>query len=124
MNSSKQITKKYPAIWLQNRMKKLREMEQNRKRTTLEVDNALNKLMKRYSWDEAYLFGSVVKKRRYRHGSDVDIAISGLNKFDYYAFVGDISELLNKRVDVVLLEECRFRQSIMEKGIRWSPKKK
>ena len=99
-------------------------MEQKRKRTTHEIDHALEKLMKRYSWDEAYIFGSVAKTGKFHSGSDVDIALSGLNKFDYYAFVGDISELLNKRVDVVLLEECSFRRSIMKKGIKWRPKKK
>ncbi len=98
-------------------------MEQNRKRTTREIDNALNKLMEHFTWDEVYMFGSVVRTGKYRPGSDIDIALSGLNKFDYYAFIGDISELLNKRVDVVLLEECRFRKSIMEKGTKWTRKK-
>ncbi len=100
------------------------ELEQHRQRMIHDVDQALKKLNKRYSWDEAYIFGSVVKTGKYRPGSDVDIALSGLNKFDYYAFVGAISELLNRRVDVVLLEECRFSRSIMEKGIKWSWKKR
>jgi predicted nucleotidyltransferase len=120
----KSTPKKYPAIWLKNRMNKQSEREQRRLHTVHEVDRALKKLMKSYAWDEAYMFGSLAKTGQYRPGSDVDIALSGLNKFDYYAFVGDISEMLNKRVDVVLLEECRFRKAIMEKGIKWSPKKK
>lgn len=99
-------------------------MEQNRKLTTREIEQALEKLMKRYVWDEAYIFGSITRTGKYHPGSDVDIALSGLNKFDYYAFVGDISELLNKQVDVVLLEECSFSRSILEKGIRWNLKKK
>jgi len=120
----KATTKKYPAIWLKTRLEKQRQMEQKRQLTTQEIDQALEKLMKRYAWDEAYIFGSVASTGKYHSGSDVDIALSGLNKFDYYAFVGDISELLNKQVDVVLLEECRFRRSVLEKGIKWSPKKK
>ena len=121
MNSS---TPKYPAVWYNNRKKKQREMEQNRQRTIQEIDRALQQLIQRYSWDDAYIFGSVANAGKYRTDSDVDIALSGLDKFDYYAFIGDISELLSKRVDVVLLEECRFSRSIMEKGIKWSPKKK
>jgi len=99
-------------------------MEQHRQRTIQEIDRALKQLIQRYSWDDAYIFGSVANAGKYRTDSDVDIALSGLDKFDYYAFVGDISELLNKRVDVVLLEECHFRKAIMEKGVKWNPKKK
>ena len=116
--------KKYPAVWLKNRLKIQTEHEQHRLDTVHEIDRALKKLIKRYSWDEAFIFGSVAKTGKYHTGSDVDIALSGLNKFDYYAFVGDISKLLNKRVDVVLLEECRFSKSIIEKGIKWSPQKR
>mgnify|MGYP001815031584 FL=1 len=87
------------------------------------VNEALNHLAKRYAWDEAYLFGSVTSTGRYKSASDVDIAVSGLDTLDYFAFIGDISELMNKQVDVVRLEECRFSQSIISKGIKWTRKK-
>ena len=116
--------KEYPALWLKNRKRIQSERERHRLEIVAKIDQALKKLVKRYSWDEAFIFGSVANAGKYHPGSDVDIALSGLNKFDYYAFVGDISELLNKRVDVVLLEECRFSKSIVEKGIKWSPKKR
>ena len=83
---------------------------------------ALSSLEKKYQWDEVYLFGSIVLEGRFRQNSDIDIAVLGLKKFDYYKFIGEISDLLNKRVDVVLLEECHFAQFIKEKGIKWNPK--
>ena len=120
MNSS---ATKYPIVWHQRRQKKYQQKEQTRLNTIDAIKKALNHLEERYTWDDAYIFGSVASTGRYGSTSDVDIAVSGLDTLDYYAFIGDISELLNKRVDVVRLEECRFAQSIISKGIKWTRKK-
>jgi predicted nucleotidyltransferase len=114
---------KYPLTWYQGRQKKYHQLEQMRLNSIDGVREALNQLEERYTWNDAYIFGSVTSAGRYRSASDVDIALSGLNTLDYFAFIGDISELLNKRVDVVRLEECRFSQSIISKGIKWTRKK-
>ena len=87
-----------------------------------QVEDTLRTLEKKYQWDEAYLFGSIVLEGRYRQKSDIDIALLGLKKYDYFKFIGEISDLLNRRVDVVLLEECHFAQFIKEKGIKWNRK--
>ena len=120
MNSK---AKKYPPVWHQKRQRKYHQFEQARLNSLEAIDEALNQLVKRYTWDEAYIFGSVASKGRYKSGSDVDIALSGLDTLDYFAFIGDISELMNKQVDVVRLEECRFSQSIISKSIKWTRKK-
>ena len=114
---------KFPHVWLQGRQKKFQQREQARLNTMNAIKKALNHLEERYTWDDAYIFGSVATEGRYRSASDVDIALSGLDTLDYFAFIGDISELLNKSVDVVRLEECRFSQSIITKGIKWTRKK-
>ena len=87
-----------------------------------QINRVLSKLEKKYYWDEAYLFGSVAHKGKFRRNSDIDIAVSGLNCLEHYAFTGEISDLLDKRVDVVLLEECRFAKSIKKKGLKWNRK--
>ena len=114
---------KYPHVWYQGRQKKFQQREQARVSTIDAIKKALNHLEEQYTWDDAYIFGSVASTGRYRSESDVDIALSGLDTLDYFAFIGDISELLNKRVDVVRLEECRFSQSIISKGIKWTRRK-
>ena len=96
-------------------------LEKLRNRLIDEVKNVLEKLEKKYRWDEAYIFGSLIQKNKFQSHSDVDIALLGLNKFDHYAFVGDISEMLNREVDVIRLEECQFSESIIHKGIRCRP---
>ena len=90
--------------------------------TLQQVEEALRGLEKKYRWDEAYLFGSIVLEGRFGRNSDIDIAVSGLKKFDYYEFIGEISDLLDKHVDVVLLVECHFAHFIREKGLKWSHK--
>ena len=87
-----------------------------------QAKEALNSLEKKYQWDEAYLFGSLILEGRFRQNSDIDIAVLGLKKYDYYKFIGEISDLLNRRVDVVLLEECAFAHFIKKKGIKWNNK--
>ena len=93
-------------------------MERLRQELIDEVKNVLETLQKKYRWDDAYIFGSLAKRDKFHTKSDVDIALSGLDKFDHFAFIGDISEMLNREVDVIRLEECHFPQSIVNRGIR------
>jgi predicted nucleotidyltransferase len=111
-----------PDLWHKSILKKKVDQEKNRIEVLRQVKEALNILEKKYQWEEAYLFGSIVTEGRFRRNSDVDIAVSGLKKFDYYEFIGEISDLLNKRVDVVLLEECQLAPFIKEKGVKWNRK--
>ena len=122
--NQKQKTPRYPQIWLSSQKRAAKQMEALRSEAAKAVADALETLYPKYRWHTAFLFGSVTKKERFGHRSDIDIAVSGLNTFDYYAFVGELSDLLNRPVDVVLLEECRFSKSIIEKGKQWIPQRK
>ena len=115
-------TTTFPDLWHKSILKKKADQEKIRIADLQQVEDTLRSLEKKYQWDEAYLFGSIVLEGRYRQKSDIDIALLGLKKYDYYKFIGEISDLLNKRVDVVLLEECRFAQFIKDKGLKWNRK--
>jgi predicted nucleotidyltransferase len=112
-----------PFVWLNDLQARHARLERHRQKLVAEVQRALAELQKKYQWDEAYICGSVSKKNRFQSHSDVDIALSGLNKFDHYAFTGDISDLLNRDVDVIRLEDCDFSNSIKMRGIQCSPNK-
>ena len=112
----------FPARWHKSILKRQADQEEMRIALIEKINRVLSKLEKKYYWDEAYLFGSVAQKGKFRRNSDIDIAVSGLNSLEHYAFTGEISELLDKRVDVVLLEECRFAKSIKKKGLKWNRK--
>ena len=111
-----------PDLWHKSILKKQADQEKMRFVVLRKVEDALSCLEKKYQWDEVYLFGSIIQEGRFGRDSDIDIALLGLRKYDYYKFIGEISDLLNTRVDVVLLEECHFAQFIKEKGIKWNPK--
>ena len=105
--------------WLQDEQAELEELRQS---ILQKIDKTLKLLGKKYQWDETYLFGSVAQKGKFKQNSDIDIAISGLNKLEHYAYTGDISALLDRRVDIVLLEDCPFAESIKEIGLKWNCK--
>ena len=115
-------TAKFPHLWYKSILKKQDDQEKLRIAALQQVEEALRGLEKKYRWDEAYLFGSIVLEGRFGRNSDIDIGVLGLNKYDYYEFVGEISDLLDKHVDVVLLEECHFAHFIKEKGLKWNRK--
>lgn len=112
------------SLWLQSARQQEKELERTRKRVLRELDEALETLTERYTWETLYVFGSLIKEGGFTPGSDVDIALGGLNKFDYYTFVGDISSLLNRTVDVINLEECPFVNSVISRGVKWTSKKR
>ena len=112
------------SLWLQSARQQEKELERTRKRVLRELDEALETLTERYTWETLYVFGSLIKEGGFTPRSDVDIVLGGLNKFDYYAFVGDISSLLNRTVDVINLEECPFVNSVISRGVKWTSKKR
>ena len=114
----------YPHFWHKSILNKQADQEKKRIAVLRQAKEALNSLEKKYQWDEAYLFGSLTLEGKFRQNSDIDIAVLGLKKYDYYKFIGEISDLLNERVDVVLLEECSFAHFIKKKGIKWNRKSK
>ena len=114
----------YPDFWHKSILNKQADQEKKRIAVLRQAKEALNSLEKKYQWDEAYLFGSLTLEGKFRQNSDIDIAVLGLKKYDYYKFIGEISDLLNERVDVVLLEECSFAHFIKKKGIKWNRKSK
>ena len=111
-----------PPRWKKAIMERQADQEKLRTSVLQEVSLALKTIGNKYHWDEAYLFGSVAQKEKFRRNSDIDLAVSGLNKFDHYAFLAELSDLLEKSIDVVLLEECPFAESIKEKGLKWNRK--
>ena len=66
------------------------------------------------------VFGSLAKPLGFNRHSDVDLALevepSGMSA---HALASVLLERLGRRVDVVLLGECRFAEKIRREGIPW-----
>lgn len=110
------------SIWLNAQEEKKKRREDFRQATLHDVDRALKELSKKYVWASLYIFGSLLRPGMFGRDSDVDIAVKGLRKTDYYAFVAEFSNLLGRDADVVNLEECGFGETIVSRGLKWKPK--
>jgi len=109
-------------IWKKLNKQRLELAETERINTYKKTIQALERLSAHYLWDDIYFFGSLLKKGRFSKRSDVDIGIKGLNKYDHFKFVADLSSYLERNVDVIRLEDCHFSKKIIERGVRWNKK--
>jgi predicted nucleotidyltransferase len=68
------------------------------------------------------VFGSLMKRDCFSEVSDVDLAIetepAGMTVYRLTSLLG---ERLGRRIDVVPLSECRFRDRILREGEAWMP---
>lgn len=69
--------------------------------------------------DEAILFGSVVRPGRFSAHSDVDVAVPDLEARLYFALMGHLEEGLERDINLVLIDICRFADTIRRTGLRW-----
>jgi predicted nucleotidyltransferase len=78
----------------------------------------LESLSKKYNFDEAYIFGSLVKKGHYRENSDIDIGVKGLEYKYFFSFMGELITSLGREIDLVRIEGTKLAKKIKE-GILW-----
>lgn len=65
-----------------------------------------------------YITGSLIHPDRYHENSDIDIAVTGMPESSYFTCLFELSMLLNKDVEIIELENCRFRQKIESTGLK------
>jgi predicted nucleotidyltransferase len=108
------------SLWKRSNKKRHRDWEAYRLTVFNQLWNVLTVMSEKYQWNTLVIFGSLIREGCFSPSSDIDIGVSGLNKFSHYSFVSELSSMLNHDVDVILLEECSFAQSIVSKGIIWT----
>jgi predicted nucleotidyltransferase len=96
------------------------DREEKRLQTLFALKEILSDLAPKYDFSRAYIFGSVVKKGRFRYESDVDIAVFDLKNENFFRLMSDISNSLGREVDLYQIEIDEFlRKTIEETGILW-----
>ena len=111
------------SIWRRASIKEKQVLEQQRLQVLDDVLQAISHLSRLYNWDDLYIFGSVTKSGQFTEISDIDIGIKGLDKLLHYRFTADFSGILDRKVDVVRLEDCSFADVIRTRGVRWKKEK-
>ena len=71
---------------------------------------------------EVWVFGSVIQPGAFRESSDVDLALrEEPADISSYRLQSLLEEGLGRPVDIVLLPESRFAETILREGQRWTP---
>jgi len=105
----------------------LKRIERKKEKKRLELlkktQKALNILYHKRPFKKAYIFGSILKKKKFYYDSDIDIAILGLKDEDFFYFMSQASDLLGRNVDIIQLEKHRLKDKIIKEGLLWSRQK-
>lgn len=101
--------------------KQKQHRETVRQKTLATVLDALAELAQQVPFQEAFLFGSLVRPYAFKAESDVDIAFAQLSNEAFFFTSAFLSRRLGREVDVVQLEQAgRIRATILKEGIRWT----
>jgi predicted nucleotidyltransferase len=94
-----------------------------RQQTITEVFAVLERLSQRVTFDQAFLFGSLVRPYTFYDHSDIDIGFVNLHDDQIFWVIAFLSRQLGRDVDVVQLEKAgRIRAKILQEGIPWMKK--
>ena len=93
--------------------------EEKRQELLQKTIKALSSLSRKFPFQAAYIFGSILKRKRFYYDSDIDIAVAGLAGKDFFSFMAKAAEILGRDVDVVQIESHRLKDKIVEEGLFW-----
>jgi predicted nucleotidyltransferase len=105
------------SLWEANLTEKYRQREAHRGQILAEAIQALQTYFSGKRVRKVFLIGSILQLERFYTFSDVDIAVEGLEE-DYFETLVELEELLDRTVDLIEMEACRFKQEIPEQGRR------
>lgn len=109
---------------LDEALRRKRDLQESERKGKLqEVFSVLDMFEKFFSFKEIYLFGSLNRAGHFAPESDFDIAVEGLAIEDFVPALSFLSSKLGRDVDLICLENCRFRDKILKEGIRWKKQK-
>jgi len=97
----------------------LEHAEREKERLTIlnRAETLLADYFKNKKVHRAFLVGSILEEGNFYPFSDIDVLVEGL-RGDYFKTVTEVEGLLNRTVDVIEGERCRFIISLEQKGRR------
>ena len=105
------------SLWEKSLEAEYRRREQERLRVLSGVKDRMAAFFPGKRVKAVYLTGSLLQEGKFYAFSDVDIAVEGLEE-DYFSVLAALEDLLDRQVDLIELESCRFGQAIRESGLR------
>lgn len=100
-----------------------RQRFENRERGRREARRLLREVLDRTSPGQCvFVYGSLTRPGKFTGESDIDLALeSEPCEMTIYQLISLLSEGMGRRVDVLLLDECRFKDKILREGELWTP---
>jgi predicted nucleotidyltransferase len=113
----------FPTPILDHALADLRQQnEQQRLATCDRVLTWLDAVGQQYGIDKAYIFGSLTRAYRFTKRSDVDVAVEAIDSESFFPAMAELSEQVEREVDLVELSKCPFADRIRQQGIEWRQK--
>ncbi len=112
---------KYTTDLLDKTIEKRRKaLEELRLKLIEKVCKVLDKLAMEIPFEEAYLFGSILKPGKFIKDSDIDIGFVGLKDIHFFRAMSFLSNELGVDIDIVQLEGHRLADKVKKKGLKWT----
>jgi len=99
--------------------RKRQDREKLRRETIQQLTRAIPPLAKSYGIERVFLFGSAIKPGRFHERSDVDVAVYGLDKKDYFSFMAALGGVISRDVDVVHIEDDDAKKLLRKSSLLW-----
>jgi len=104
------------SLWESINKQKYLKKEELRKFFLQKTAGTLQSFFKTKNVKRVYIVGSLLNEGQFTEYSDIDIAVEGLQE-DYFAVMTRLEDLLDREVDIIELEHCRFADAIKKKGL-------
>ena len=104
---SGQAVRKYKEAWEARERERYSHAEKLRKKALREAERAVGILASEYGIKKAIVFGSVLEQGEFLEGSDIDIAVEGLNAGQFFEAYGRLMMELNFHIDLKPFESLK-----------------
>lgn len=105
------------SLWEKFLDEEYKEREKNRLDALTASVNALKSYFKGKDVKRVFLVGSILEEGGFYPFSDIDVAVDGL-KEEYFKTLSELEDILERNVDLIEIEKCRFKESLERKGLK------
>ncbi|MBJ7900437.1 MAG: nucleotidyltransferase domain-containing protein [Cyanobacteria bacterium RI_101] len=106
---------------LDQRQKQLKEkQEQERLAILAKVLEWLTAYGQGYGIYRAYVVGSLTRAYQFTSRSDIDVAVEQIDPRCFFWVMAQLSEHLERDVDIIELAKCYFGARLRQQGILWT----
>ncbi len=105
------------SLWEKSLEEDYNKREQQRLAILEKTAKALKAYFKDKDVEVVFLVGSILEEGGFYPFSDIDVAAEGF-KEDYWKTLSDLESILERNVDLIEMEKCRFKDSLIKRGYR------